>query len=209
MKVGVFTYVMLAVTMLWLQPEWLDAIGGPLARRGASWQPQWTRGRLALSAVLGALFLGTVTVPIIPRHLPRSVPAIVSWMGLDLPTSLFTARFPSVRWEASGTLADGSTADPLPVAAPSADFSDAFFNSLWMQLPYRMEQYGRLGGFICTRYNQRRQGAALVTWTLVRSSRESLRAGSAPADGEAREARWSTIARRDHAGRGWNRGRSR
>ena len=93
-------------------------------------------------------------------------------MGLDLPTSLFTAGSPWVRWGSRRETRRGEadrSSRPAPRRVANAELSDAFFNSLWMQLPYRVEQSGPLGGFICTRYNQRRQGAALVTWTLVKS----------------------------------------
>ena len=140
MKVGVFTYVMLAVTALWLLPGWLDAIGGPLARKGDGGQPPWTRARMATAGLLGVLFFGTIASPIIPRHIPGVLVAAIYRVGLDLPTTLFTKGTPAIEWEAwLGVLADGSPVDPLPSVAPTADFSDGFFNSLWMQVPYRME----------------------------------------------------------------------
>ncbi len=172
MRVGIFTYVMFAVTSLWLQPEWLDAIGGRLARKGISETPRWSPGHKGLAGALSLFFLFAITTPVMPRHLPRFVPHLVDFMGLVLPTSLFTHGFPSIRWEASGTLADGSRVDPLPVADSTCNFEPAYFNTLWMQLPYVLDDLSALGPFVCDRYNRASPGDRLERWRLVRATRD-------------------------------------
>jgi uncharacterized membrane protein YphA (DoxX/SURF4 family) len=181
MKVGTFTYVMLDLTFLWLLPGWIDAVGEPLARRGTVDEPRWTPGYVALNAFVGLMFFGTAAVPVIPRHLPGFfVTATNDWMALGLNTRLFTSGFPSVRWESAGVLADGTPVEPLPVAAPAADFTnDTFLNNLWMQVPYRLTQYEPLGRFVCDRYN-RDHHPALRSWTLGKITAPEYPPGGVP-----------------------------
>jgi hypothetical protein len=69
-----------------------------------------------------------------------------------------------MRWEPVGELEDGRLVDPLP---PEADFGDGFPNSLWMQLPYRLERYEPLGAWICRRYRAA-SGASLRRWRITK-----------------------------------------
>jgi Vitamin K-dependent gamma-carboxylase len=184
MKVGIFTNVMLAITCLWLRPAWLDAAGGVLAVKNGSYTrppPRYPRGRTALNGALFALFLGALACPMIPRHLPHFVGVVVQkCFGLDIAAGLFLKGYPSVRWEATGVLADGTTIDPIAAVAPDADFSNDFLNNLWMQLPYRLEQYGPLGQFVCDRYNRRTDRPALSRWKLESLSRAPYAPGETP-----------------------------
>jgi hypothetical protein len=183
MKVGCFTNVMLAITPLWLQPEWLDALGGRFARQGVVDLPPWTPLRKVLAAALAVLFTGTITRPAIPRHLPLGMGLVVERLGLVIATRLFTSGFASVRWEASGRLADGTVVDPLSVVTSGALQDAGFLNTPWMQLPYRLEQYAPLGQFVCDHYAHDERGqnksAALLTWTLTRISRVPYAPGQA------------------------------
>jgi hypothetical protein len=183
MKVGSFTYVMLALTTLWIQPEWLDAIGGRLARAGENATAVWTPVRIGLGAFVGLVFFGLVALPAIPRHLPPFVGTVVSrWLGLNLTTQLFTHGFPSVRWETAGMLADGTLVDAFAVALPGADMGNGLANSQWMQLPYRLEDYGPLGRLVCDRYNRAgHEGrAALTIWELSSRTRQAYLPGESP-----------------------------
>jgi hypothetical protein len=123
----------------------------------------------------------------------------VNRIGIVIATRLFTVGFASVRWEASGRLADGTAVNPLSVVTPRAFQGVGFFNTPWMQLPYRLEQYAPLGRFVCDHYNrdgrgQNQPGAALLAWTLMQVSRAPYAPGqSLPA--EARRLLWEQDCR--------------
>jgi hypothetical protein len=182
LKTGVFTLVMLALTFLWLPPEWLDKMGkGRMARAGAKGAPPWTPVRLALCAVLGVLFFGVVALPAMPRHLPPLLGVVThEWCGLDLTIGLFTRGFTSMRWEAAGVRSDGSAVDdPLSVAAPGIDLGNGPWNSQWMQLPYNLEEFAPLGRFVCDRFN-RSERPPLASWQLSAYARPPYTPEEAP-----------------------------
>ena len=52
-------------------------------------------------------------------------------------------------------------------------------NNLWMQLPYRLTEYGPLGRFVCDRYN-RENHPALRSWTLRKVTTLPYPPGGAP-----------------------------
>jgi hypothetical protein len=174
LKVGIFTNVMLACTALWLLPAWLDRAGSRLARRGtvATWRPT-PLSAAALGIVVGLYGLMALD-QVVPRHLPSFSRPLVTWLGLDLKIGLFTHGYPSMRWAATGRLADGSTTDPLRAVAPASEVPTAFRNTLWMQLPYRLEQYDALGRYVCAQFNAG-PGAArpLEQWTLDLYTRDA------------------------------------
>jgi hypothetical protein len=190
LKVGMFTNVMLALTPLWLLPEWLDAAGGRLGRiAGGPPTPAWTRPRVALGVALAALFFFVAAGPVIPRHLPMFVHHGLAVTELGLKAGLFTRPYPSERWEATGQLEDGRTVDPLALAVPEAELGDGVFNSLWMQLPYRLKEHGPLGRLVCRRYNRARSGPPLQRWTLHHVARPAPLPGQPP-PAEARRVLW-------------------
>jgi hypothetical protein len=168
LKVANFTDVMFALTPLWMLPAWLDRIGGPLKAHGVHAPDDWTRLRAPVTATTALLFVAMAVEPFMPRTVGRVLP----WIGINLNIGLFTVAYRSMRWEAKGELADGSYVDPLP---SEADFGDGFSNSLWMQLPYRLDHYAALGKFVCRRHNETRGGPALRSWTLTRALRAPYR----------------------------------
>jgi hypothetical protein len=170
-KVAMFTAVMLAATPLWLLPDWLDKL--KLEARG---DEATQRARLPAWMLAGVFALVAMT-PLTPGTIGRVLP----WAGLDLNIGLFAWAYPSMRWESKGELEDGRVVDPLP---PDADFSDRFMNSLWMQLPYRLQDYEPLGTMVCRRYADA-QGAHLKRWSLTKTVTPPYRAGE-PAAPEKR-----------------------
>jgi hypothetical protein len=155
-KVGVFTNVMLATTALWLPSDWLDRvwprIDAPLPPPG-----ELTRVRRAIDAALASLF----AVMALALFVPSPASGALRAAGLELNATLFTRAYASVRWEARGELDDGRVIDPLD-AISGADFGDGVWNSLWMQLPYRLRDPDELARFMC------RRTPALRHWTLAR-----------------------------------------
>ena len=193
MKVAVFTNVMLAITCLWLQPAWLDRAGGVLARKPAETKsagPRAPRGRAGttVDVFLCVVLAAAMALPVIPRHLPAIVPRIVrDGLAVDMSSGLFLNGFPSIRWEAQGTRVDGTTIDPIQTAAPDADFGNGLLNSLWMQLPYRLEEFSPLGRFVCERINREDGRGTLARWNLTRYSRAPYPPGApAPAEVQTR-----------------------
>jgi hypothetical protein len=153
LKVGVFTNVMLAVTALWLPSAWLDQVWPPLGLAGAaaSAPPRRTSDVLAL-----LLFVTVACAPIV------QLPVVSRALALDLNATLFTRAYPSMRWEAHGELVDGTTTDPLTRLAQPPILDDGLWNSLWMQLPYRLQNYDALGRVVCD------AEPALRTWRLTK-----------------------------------------
>jgi hypothetical protein len=169
LKVAMFTNVMLAATPLWLLPEWLDRLGGPFAREGRPLAEDGARGWKAPSAIAAGLFAAIAVAP----FMASTVGQILPWIGLDLNIGLFAWAYPSMRWEAVGERGDGRTVDPLPA---EADLGHGFLNSLWMQLPYRLEHYEPLGKWVCRTYAER-SGEPLRRWKITKLVRPPYRAG--------------------------------
>jgi hypothetical protein len=169
-KVAMFTSVMLAATLLLVLPSWLDRIGGRATASLSSSRERAVgeqgggnvRVRSVPSTSVGLLvvFAMLAIAPVAPATVGRVLP----WAGLDLNIGLFAWAYPSMRWEPSGELEDGRAVDPLPV---SADFSDRFSNSLWMQLPYRLRDYEPLARMVCERFVPK-DGARLKHWSLTK-----------------------------------------
>jgi hypothetical protein len=166
-KVAMFTNVMLATTPLLLLPAWLDRAGGVLASRG---------DRLEANEAMrpwGYVPVGVFAAIAVAPILPSTVGQLLPWAGLDLNTGLFAWAYPSMRWEAIGQLDDGTQIDPLP---PEADFGTGFMNSLWMQLPYRLIDYGPVGSLVCgTRDGT--DGPRLERWSITKVVVAPYRAG--------------------------------
>jgi hypothetical protein len=171
LKVAMFTNVMLAATPLWLLPEWLDRVGGVLAAKGARLVTEVALRPSASTAVPALVFAAITFAPL----WPAAAMPLLPWAGLDLNVGLFAWAYPSMRWEKAGELEDGVSVDPLPAGA---DFSDRFANSLWMQLPYRLEAYEPLGRFVCRTYDAG-GGAKLRRWSITKVIRPPYRAGEA------------------------------
>jgi Vitamin K-dependent gamma-carboxylase len=183
LKVGIFTYVMFAVSALWLQPEWLDAIGGPLSRAASARPlPTWDIPRRWLAASLTIVFFFVSSRWVIGRHIPGVVNRSLDWLGLDLLAGMFTRASPSKRWVARGELSDGRQIDPFSVVAPHA-FESGFINSPWMQLPYHLAAYGGIERMVCCRYNAETPGSRLMFWSLS----EVARPPYLPSEARARE----------------------
>jgi hypothetical protein len=171
LKVGVFTYVMLAISVLWILPEWLTSFGVGVKRlREQRTVEPWTPVRGGLGAALFLVFACVSAAPAVGRHVPAFVHRSLAWLGLNLAPGMFTRATPAKRWEAAGQLADGKVVDPFEVVAPNA-FSNGFTNSHWMQLPYHLENFGGLQRYTCRRYNALAHGPKLESWTLRRVAR--------------------------------------
>jgi hypothetical protein len=178
LKVAMFTNVMLAATLLWLLPEWLDRLGGTLSAKGTGLAVEARHGWTPQMALTGGLFAALVVAPLLPGTIGQLLP----WFGLDLNVGLFAWAYPSMRWEAKGELDDGRVIDPLP---PEANFTDRFANSLWMQLPYRLVDYVPLGRVVC-RASNTGVGPRLRRWSVTKVIRPPYRAGEAPPDEKRR-----------------------
>jgi uncharacterized membrane protein YphA (DoxX/SURF4 family) len=163
MKVGVFTKVMLALSWLWVQPEWLDWLA---ARRRQLWaavesSPSGSSlrpaGRVAFvaAAALGMQYLLMAATPAIWRRLPQAMVSELKWVGLDLKVSLFSHPYLIQRWEVRGRLASNEEVDVLPVADPAAIVDDGYYNSLWASLPTRDIPLDGVGRYLCQRYRER------------------------------------------------------
>lgn len=178
MKVGVFTKVMLALSWLWVQPEWLDW----LAARRRQWSAAVESspfgpaprpaGRAVLFAavVLGAQYLLMAATPAIWRRIPQALVSELKWIGLDLKVSLFSNPYPIQRWEVRGHLASSEEVDVLPVAAPAAVIDDGYFASLWASLPARDIPMDGVGRYLCRQYRER-SATSLQTLEVIRFSR--------------------------------------
>jgi hypothetical protein len=173
-KVAMFTYVALATTPLWFVPSWLDRFEAkPLGGSGSA------APRLDPA---GLLLVGIFALVAIAPHTPKTVGRVLPWTALDLNVGLFAWAYPSMHWEPRGELEDGRAVDPLP---PDADFSDRFTNSLWMQLPYRLQDYGPLGRMVCERFESH-GGPRLRRWSLTRVIMAPYREGEPPREEKRR-----------------------
>ena len=47
----------------------------------------------------------------------------------------------------------------------------SFFNTPWMQLPYRLKEYAPLGRYVCEHYNAATHGPPLKSFTLTHLAR--------------------------------------
>jgi Vitamin K-dependent gamma-carboxylase len=182
MRVGIFTEVMLAVVLLWVQPEWID-------RAEAFVRARWSRspderpvasipaprgahalyGLLALQFVLAQwdAFAGG-RLPL-PKwiHNERDLISIVQ------PAGLFNVNYDIPRWSAPGRLADGREVDVLAVAAPDAQPRGSGIRfSRWNKFTFKDRDYPylfpELTTYLCRTFDERSPGARLVSFTLVK-----------------------------------------
>jgi hypothetical protein len=215
MRVGVFTEAMIAVMVLFTQPEWLDRASSWLSGQGrvgaALFEgPPWVSSSLtppfgpsvsrvpALRAIvlvgLSLHFIPLAWGPFIARRFPPPawVMAERQWLWLDQPFGLFDVVYDIPRWEAPGILSDGSNVEVLSRAVPALVPKVEWNFSRWYKFTFKERErpfrFAALGTFQCSEY-ERRTGARLQSFTLVENLTPPMLAGGSPRPTRRRE-RW-------------------
>ena len=209
LRMGVFTEVMLATEMLFLQPEWVDraetwvgkrwALAASTRQSAVRAAPRWAFGVYALLAVQLAVaqwdnFAG--------HRFP-----LPSWLqdersALDVvqPAGLFHVAYGIHRWTAPGELADGSRVDVLSVAAPLMQpRKPAISASRWNKFTFKEIEHpfrlAELGAYLCRAYDERAPGSSKLTdFTLIEDLYQPQAEGSGPTPPQHRELWHQTCA---------------
>jgi hypothetical protein len=182
LRVGIFTELTLWTGMLYLQPEWLDALerwmkrGREAPLSSAAWANRTLAPASAAQMVLAALLvlqlasadLGWVT------HLRQPRFALIwrHWLGIDQPWDLFGEISSVIEWEAPGRREDGTPVDVLAVAEPGLVAQVRVRFSRWyiFEEPDRHTHFETLGPYLCRAFDEADHGPRLQSFTLVRHS---------------------------------------
>jgi hypothetical protein len=169
LRVGIFTEVMFAVELMWLQPAWIDSAEAwivrrfAIARRGEPMKtmraPSWVIGVYCL---LAAQFVVAQWDPFAGRRFPLPAWLRTERAALDVvqPAGLFHIVYSIRRWTAMGRLEDGTEVDVLAVSAPlTQPRKPGYSSSRWNKLTFKeMEHpflFSELGAYLCRTYDER------------------------------------------------------
>jgi hypothetical protein len=167
MRVGVFTEVMLAANLLYVQPEWLDWIasrfGAPPspARAPAPAAPATPVLRWVALVLLAVHFGGVAWGPLFGKRLrqPEWLVAERRWSWVDQSGELFSFRAAIPRLAAVGTRPDGSRFDAVPEVVPSVSPTPGFRGTRWYKMLFRIHDEGfpleGLAHYFCREHRQR------------------------------------------------------
>ncbi len=184
MRMGIFTEVTLATSLLFLQPEWVDRAEAWLApkaglaavRVGPAWRSGSALGRKAAVAFAGALCLQFVTSVwdgFAGRRLP--LPEFLSderlALSLEPAWDLFGTTYELPHWDAPGVVLGGRQVEVLSIAAPGTRprgpglrFSRWHkFTMKWRERPFLFAELGR---YLCRAYDER-TGERLLSFDLT------------------------------------------
>ena len=171
-RVGSFTWVMLSLNLLWVEPEWIDALLRRTPLTVADPAPRPVTGRQwAASALLLAMVVLVSWDFILGTHLPMPSPMRMVHRGASLEQlfELFGVKYDVTRWEAVATTADGQSVEVLESTAPGLSPGPGWAYDPWYKLTFADELLDRpaLGRWLCRRYTQS-SGVALRSLSLRR-----------------------------------------
>jgi hypothetical protein len=179
MRVGLFSPLMVSMYLLFLYPEWIDAL---LGARSAPARPL-PRPRVAalVALVLGAHVLA-ITAQLAGERFSRRYLAMI---GLTQDWRMFSPDPPVIqlRFSAPGLLADGTARDALE-AAPGLLRDDGAFFSRWQKLRTNAADNRtlilQLGQYLCRRYNSDGRGVRLARFDMVLETTRIVLPGEPP-----------------------------
>ncbi len=188
LRMGVFTEVMLATEMLFLQPEWIDRAESWVRRRfGLAWT--WVGARaekgnaIATASRWAPALYGLLVLQVVVAQwdgfVGRRYP-LPAWLqneraALDIvqPAGLFHVAYPLPRWSAPGELVDGTKVDVLATAAPLMEpRGPALSASRWNKFTFKEIEHpfrlAELGDYLCRAYEERAgDSPRLAAFTLT------------------------------------------
>lgn len=181
MRVGIFTELMLASNVLWLQPEWLDRAEKWLGqkREAAAFLARGTigapsGGRLVLTIALALQFIVAVWDPFLGSRLrlPQVVFHERDFLSIVQPVGLFDVIYDVPHWTAPGVLTDGTPVDVLSLVAPEARPREpAYIFSRWYKFSCKAREHAyrfpELGSYLCRAHDERYPGPKLASFTLT------------------------------------------
>jgi len=181
MRVGIFTELTLWAGVLYLQPEWLDALerglrsGRAAATSSAAWAVRRLPRASATEAGFAILLWGQFALVDLSwvRRLPQ--PQIAErerlFLGLEQPWDLFGKTNSIIEWKAPGVREDGSPVEVLAIAAPGllAKVGTRFSRWYIFEEPDRHVHYEPLALFLCEAFAAQEIGRSrLHSFKLVR-----------------------------------------
>lgn len=197
MRVGLFSLIMPVTMLLFVRPEWIGRLFGPVAAEAPP-LPSERSAWLRLSPVLVfVIAVWTQLVPVGTGRVRVALSAPIELVGLWQNWAMFAPDplHEDGHWQIDGVDTEGKPVDLLASVAEGMAADDNFLFRRWVK--YRSELFaGRHQGafrpyasYLCRAYNERRKSGQLVTFDLVYYRRATRDPGGKP-EAWQRDVRW-------------------